>query len=319
MFNRRTLLSLFVISGVGLAVFVAGCSDAKDPWGGKPTPHVLVSVPPLYSFAKSVAGSHGDVRSICTTTGPHGYGEHVSINDNALLGHATRFFTVGLKLDDQFADAMVSATDKGNIRVALGNKLPEAMKLKDSEGEADMHVWLGTPQAIAMVEMIRDELKAADPANKDDYDRNAAAYVTELEKLHDDGVQMLKDKKHRRLISFHESLGYFAKEFDIEIIDVIEDGPGVEPGAKKMLELVGRCAAEIKEHGRVVIAVEPQYPTSQSAAALKEALKKKGESYDHVVLIEIDPLETAEAKDLSADLYVKTMRKNLEELAKNLP
>ena len=44
------------------------------------------------------------------------------------------------------------------------------------------------------------------------------------------GEKVLKDKKDRRIISFHESLGYFAKEFDITIVDVIEEGPGQEPG-----------------------------------------------------------------------------------------
>src|SRR5262249_12500631 len=126
----------------------------------------------------------------------------------------------------------------------------------------------------------------------------------------DDGVEMLKNKKDRRIISFHDSLEYFAKEFGVEIVGVIEM-PGQEPGSKEMSKLVDKC---LKEDVRI-IAVEPQYPEA-SATAIKNALKDKGKT---AVLVEIDPLETAEPKDLSAGLYVAKMRENLKNLADNLP
>jgi ABC-type Zn uptake system ZnuABC Zn-binding protein ZnuA len=322
MFTRRNVLSAVAVVALGSAVWLIGCSEAKDPWDGKPTPHVLVTVPSLYSFAKSVAGEHGEVKCLCTETGPHHYKE--TANDNRALRDATLFFTVGLGLDDKFADRMVKAVSKDSGRVELGEELPDKMKLKAREehdekdakgdehhhGDIDPHVWLGTPQAVAMVETIRDKLKEADKAHAQDYDKNAEAYVAELKKLHDDGVKMLAGKKDRRIISFHDSLEYFAKEFGIEIVDVIEM-PGKEPITKDLSRLVDRC---LKEDVRI-IAVEPQYP-EVSATAIKNALKEKGKT---VVLVEIDPLETAEPDKLSAGLYVETMRKNLKNLADQLP
>ena len=44
MFSRRTALLLLLLCGLGSAVWVAGCSEAKDPWEGKPTPHLVVTV-----------------------------------------------------------------------------------------------------------------------------------------------------------------------------------------------------------------------------------------------------------------------------------
>jgi zinc transport system substrate-binding protein len=326
MFSRRNALWCLLFAGLGSAVWFVGCSRAPDPWESKPTPHVLVSVPPLYSFAKSVAGNHGDVKCLCTENGPHHF--DYSQTDLFILRGATRYFTIGLNLDDKFSDKMMKATEtSADKQIELGEKLPKNLQLaaghehdekegkKDEHdhGDIDPHVWLGTPQAIQMVEMIRDELKKADPANAADYDKNAAAYVKELKKLHEDGLALLKGKTNKKIISFHESLGYFAKEFGIDIVDVIEDIPSSEPDISKIRKLVNEC----KEKDVRVIAVEPQYPTSTSAAALLKELKDAGKT--DVQLVEIDPLETAAAKDLAADLYIKTMRMNLENLAKSLP
>ena len=325
MFTRRTVLSCLVVAALGSAVWLAGCSEAKDPWEGKPSPHVLVTIPPLYSFAKSVAGDHGAVICLCTETGPHHY--ETSTTDLRALRGATVFFTVGLGLDDKFTDRMVNTIpEKKDARVELGEKLPAALKLKpreehdekdakhghEHEGDFDPHVWLGTPQAIKMVELIRDELKKADKDHAKDYDQNAEAYIKELKELHDEGVKMLKGDK-KRIISFHDSLEYFAKEFDIEIVDVIEKGPGQEPGSKEMRELVDKC---VKDDVRI-IAVEPQYPRTSAAATILAELKKKGKT--DVALVEIDPLETAKANELSADWYVKKMRQNLKNLSEKLP
>jgi ABC-type Zn uptake system ZnuABC Zn-binding protein ZnuA len=319
--NRRAVLSFLVVGSVGFVIWVAGCSDAPPVWT-KPEPHILVSVPPLYSFAKSVAGEHGEVQCLCKETGPHHFDN--SDRDMRLLNGATRFFTVGLGLDDKFSDKMFKASDKKSatdVYIKLGEKLDDKLKLEGEHDEKDAghahkhqtdpHVWLGNKQAIAMVEMIRDELKKADPKNKDAYDKNAKAYIEELEKLKKEGDELLKHAKERKIISFHESLGYFAKDFDIDIVDVIEEGPGDEPGSKKMNDLIARC----KEHKVRLIAVEPQYPTTGAATVLTRELKREG---IEVKLVEIDPLETASEKDLSAGLYIKVMRENLENLSKAL-
>jgi zinc transport system substrate-binding protein len=308
MLTRRTAFLLLFLLGLGLSVSLVGCTPATDPWGGKPTPHVLVSVPPLYSFAKSITGEHGQVECLCKDVGPHGY--QYSLTDKRLLSGATCFISVGPGLDDKFGDDLMKTRPDAE-RLVLSDKLPADLKLEGEHG-ADPHLWNGTPQAIAMVQLIRDELKKIDEAHKDKYDENATAYIEELKKLHDYGVKLFKGKKNRKIISFHESLGYFAKEFDIEIVDVIEDIPGGEAAVEKIRKLVKECMDKDVH----VIAVEPQYPTTTAASLIMKELEAKGKK--DVYLIEIDPLETAPEKELTAELYIKTMRKNLDLLSASL-
>jgi zinc transport system substrate-binding protein len=321
-----------------MALSLAGCVKSEPAWKGRNgPPRVVVTIPALDNFVRNVAGKNAGVICLCTDKGPHHY-EYNPV-DAMVLREADLFFAVGMTLDDKFADPMRTESHNANLRyVKLGDRLPDKLKLKGEDeehhkgeaghehghahahdhGEFDPHVWLGIPQAIAMVETIRDELKTVDPSHAEVYDRNAEEYTKVLKKLHSDGKEMLKGKKAPKIVAFHESLTYFGDSFGLEIVGAIERAPGEEPTQGHMKKLVEEC----KEHNVHVIAVEPQYPKATSA----EVLKKEGGLKD-LVLIDVDPLETADTKELTEDKkelknpdwYEKKMRQNLKNLADNLP
>ncbi len=333
------------VAAVALASGLPGCKRSTTAWqnrGGPP--RVVVTIPALDNFVRNVGGDHVGVVCLCTTQGQHHY--QYNAQDAILLREADLFFAVGLSLDDKFADPIHIESHNPNLQyVKLGEKLraddekrKEKLLLRLEEphehgkeeehehehehqhGDYDPHIWLGIPQAIAMVEIIRDELKKIDPKNEADYDKNASKYIEKLKKLQDYGKDQLKDKKNRKIIAFHESLGYFAKSFDVEIVDVLELMPGSEASQKHLMKLVEEC----KEKDVRVIAVEPQYPQESSAKQLLQAVKEKNKAIEPVV---IDPLETTEKADLkedekelkSPDWYDKKMRENLQKLDKALP
>jgi ABC-type Zn uptake system ZnuABC Zn-binding protein ZnuA len=310
----RLLYPLLACTGVlVLAIGMGGCLKPPDDWAGKGgPPRVLVSFPPVYSFVKSVGGDQVGVISLCTTSGPHHFeGE---AQDHRLLARADLLFANGLMLDDKFIDPLAQGrADTPNFLVKLGDGLPHDLLDKfEDENRTDPHVWLGIPQAEKMVNEIRDNLSRVDTAHKSEYAANAAKYQEALDRLHKYGEEKLKDKKDKPFISFHDSLHYFAKSYDLKIAAVIEIEPGVAPSPGELEKLV----KTIQKENIHVIAVEPQYPTSGPAETLKAELKSKG--FPDIELVEIDPLETAEAKDLTADLYERTMRQNIDNLAKHL-
>ena len=150
-------------------------------------------------------------------------------------------------------------------------------------------------------------------AHHKDYDENATAYIEKLKKLREYGNEILAKKKIK-LVSFHDSLEYFAKTYGLTIVDVIEITVGDPPTPKQMADLVDTCKKENVE----IIAVEPQFPRSTSARTLQDELRNKKQK---VKLIEIDPLETYHQRTdkfpLDADWYEKKIRANLEAL--NIP
>jgi ABC-type Zn uptake system ZnuABC Zn-binding protein ZnuA len=324
--RRRTVALLFLASFAG-AAGLSGCARDADPWEGKPgPPRVVVSFPPLYSFVKTVGGKHVGAISLCTTTGPHQYKYNPA--DTACLKGADLLFSNGLALDDRFTDRLQINCGNARLRhVKLGEHLKSSLLLdfpkgerreqgeeEDEHGLYDPHVWLGIDQARAMVEQIRDELVKADEAHTKDYEENAEKYLKKLDKLHKGFAKELADKKNKKIVTFHDSLRYFARSFGLEIAQSFETGPGDDPAAKRMTELVDLCLKDKP----AAIAVEPQYATTPSAEVLlRELQNKKAKTR----LVEIDPLETATREELesSDDWYFFKMRENLRTLVKQLP
>jgi len=313
------LLTLMVV-----AVSVSGC-QSESVWPDRAGPKVVVSFAPLYSFASTVAGDDAVVQTLMSTQGPH----HFDPNPNQarLLYGADLFFVSGLGLEERTAQRMVEGVANSRLKfIELGKRIPEDRLLEghcshdhgpghsheEHEHEVDPHVWLGIDHAKQYVAAICEELKAIDPGNAANYERRAAEFLGRLDALKQEGQELLKGKSNRKFVSFHESLNYFADTFGLEIVEVIQKTPGREPTAKELDKLIETC---VKNRVRV-IAVEPQYSAQNSAARIVEQLKAKG--VENPVLVEIDPLETANPGELSADWYEKKMRANLRALAEAL-
>jgi ABC-type Zn uptake system ZnuABC Zn-binding protein ZnuA len=166
--------------------------------------------------------------------------------------------------------------------------------------------------ACRMTETIRDELKLANPAGAAEYDRRAGEYIAKLKAIHADGVARLKGKENRRLITMHESMNYFAEAFDLKIAGSIQSAPGQEPSRKKLDQVVKVCL----DKKITVLAVEPQYTTSNAVQAIQRELKAKGGT--ELIVIELDPLETCTTPLPAADFYETKLKANLDALVKAL-
>jgi len=307
-------------------MFLAGCDSGSDPWEGhEGATRVVVTIAPLQSFVQAVGGDRVAVRCLCTTNGPHNY--RPDTRDARVLGKADLLLAIGLTLDESFAEPMLRmARRKDMPYVKLGEQLPESALLEMKHacckhGEHghthhhdkwDPHLWLGIPQAIRLVELIRDELTRIDAAGAESYRLNTTAYVAKLTTLHNNGKAAIAACAVRRIVSFHAALEYMASSFGFEIADVIEEGPGDEPTPGHLTDLVKVCSDPNKPVG--AISVEPQYPSSSSATIVQRELKQKKIT---VPLVMIDPLETADPRELAREggnWYVERMRLNIEAL-----
>jgi ABC-type Zn uptake system ZnuABC Zn-binding protein ZnuA len=326
--GTRTSLAvkLAAVAFLAAAVLLPGCRGPDNPWekvpGGRP--RVLTSFAPIYCFAKAVAGPDVAVLSLLTNRGPH---DHSADADDLLAAKKADLFLInGLTIDD-FATKVAnsSGNSKADLIQKLGDGIPTAQLIRFSEaehthahgekcdcahGEYDPHVWLGVPEAICMVNRVADLLSEHDPARKDGYRARADAYVKRLNQLLADGNKAFKGKKNRKFITNHHSFRYFARAFGLEVLDSIQMQPGVEADGAQLARLVKLC----KENDVRVIGVEPQY----NRAAAETLLNSLRKDLPDLVIVELDPIETAPPERLSPDYYLERMRQNVENLAKHL-
>ena len=110
---------------------------------------------------------------------------------------------------------------------------------------------------------------------------------------------------HKDIVTFHEAFPYFAEEFGLHIIGVIEREPGSEPTPEELETTID----QVNELPVKVLFTEPQYSPSAAETIARETGAK---------IYELDPVVTGEATPDAMDAYLDAMRKNMEVLKQAL-
>ncbi len=128
----------------------------------------------------------------------------------------------------------------------------------------DPHVWLSPIEVERQARAIHAALVDLDPANEDDYDRNLAAFVQDIETLRKDIEATLADVPQRKFMVFHPAWGYFARDFDLEMLPV--EIHGREPSAAELAMLI----REAREENIRVIFAQPEFSTAAAETIADE-------------------------------------------------
>lgn len=90
-------------------------------------------------------------------------------------------------------------------------------------GDADPHTWFSIDAVIAWTHTIEETLQTMDPAHVQEYAANAEGYRAELAALKAELTAQVDQipPAERKLVTDHEALGYFAHEYDFEIIGTV--------------------------------------------------------------------------------------------------
>lgn len=107
----------------------------------------------------------------------------------------------------------------------------------------------------------------------------------------------LKDISHRDIVTFHEAFPYFAQEFNLNIIEVIEREPGTEPTPQELENII----KDVNKLPSKILFTEPQY----SPAAAETIARETGAR-----IYTLDPIVTGEANEQAFDAYINTMKQN---------
>ena len=291
-----SIIALLLISIVLTACSGNGRAPSKDD-----ETLIVTSFYPMYIFTSNIAKGIEGVR-VTNMTEPqtgclHDY--QLVPADLKTLEKADIFVINGAGMES-FMDKVISQLPDLTVIEASKNM----NLIQDEAGEDNPHAWVSVSGAIEEVQNIADALIKADPTNKEAYEKNSRMYIEKLENLKSKMVDALKDVKIRDIVTFHEAFPYFAQEFDLNIVSVVEREPGSEPSAGELAGII----RDIKEKGVKVLFAEPQYsPKAADSIALQTGAK---------VYI-LDPVVTG-PEDALPDSYEKAMEKNLEVLIEAL-
>ncbi|MFH0702986.1 MAG: metal ABC transporter substrate-binding protein [bacterium] len=294
----KSAVGFFVM--VLLCLIFTGCGANKS-YNYKTKDFVIVtSFYPIYISTINITKDIPDINVINMTKPQTGCLHDYSITpDDLKTLEKAEVFVINDAGMESFMDKVIK--QQPQLKIINASKGIKLLKNK-SDGEFNPHVWVSISNVILQVKNIDEQLTKFDPKNAAKYHKNANIYIAELNKEKEKMHKALDKVKNHNIITFHEAFPYFAEEFNLNIVDVIEREPGSEPNARELKETIDIVK---KDKVRSLFA-EPQYP----AKAVRTIAEETGAK----VYI-LDPAVTGELKE---DAYIKIMDNNLKVLQEAL-
>ena len=285
----------FLIIVMLMCLLISGCNDGKGTDGKF---RIVTSFYPMYLHTINLTKGINDVEVVNLTKPQTGclHDYQLTTEDMKTLSTANVFVANGFGMES-FLDKAAEVSDLKVIDLSKASDINPI----ETNGEINPHVWLSITYAKRQVIELSNQLSQIDPDHSADYKKNALEYVTKLDELRDEMHIELDVLPNKDIVTFHEAFPYFAKEFDLNIIDVVEREPGTEPSPKELAETIDK----LKTLPVKVIFTEPQY----SPNAAETIANETGAN-----IYTLDPIVTGEAAEENADDYINKMLKNKETL-----
>ncbi len=259
--KKTILIALIALAGLTGALLLLNFKQKPQA----PTNQILVAatIPPVGDMVWQIAGA--DSGLMVMTILPPGASPHTyepTPEDMRDLQNARLIFTIGHGLDDwaesltiNLPQAEIITMDQGlNLREHDHGHEEDELKEEDREENKDPHYWLSIKNAKIMAGNIAQALITLDPANEKLYAENLADYMDELNYTDETIKHKFRDFEKRNILTYHNAWGYFADDYDLNVIGAFEVNPGQEPTIDQLSEL----QTKIKNYGLHTIFIEPQ-------------------------------------------------------------
>lgn len=298
-----------VIIILAAVMLLAGCTGkpASRQSGNDGELTVVTSFYPIYLHTINIAGGIPGVKVLNMTQPQTGclHDYQLTPSDMKLLEQADIFVVNGAGMESFLDKVINQLPDVKIVEASKGIELIPEEHGEDDGESFNPHVWVSVSGAIEQVDNIAEQLAELDRDNADRYRSNAHAYIEKLEALRDKMHSVLDGLSNRKIITFHEAFTYFAKEFNLETVAVIEREPGSEPSAAELADTIDK----VREAGIKALFAEPQYPSKAADTIARETGAK---------VYMLDPVVTGEADGEDPDAYIRIMENNLKVLEEAL-
>jgi ABC-type Zn uptake system ZnuABC Zn-binding protein ZnuA len=193
---------------------------------------------------------------------------------------------------------LAEGIDESNAWVYLEGEEHDAAATDVHEhGGSDPHIWLDPKGAAIYVDRIAARVAAELPERVMEIESARDAGLAEIAALDEElrvGFAAV-DASARKIVTFHDAFGYFARAYEIEIVGVAVEAPGQEPSAKEIAALIDA----IKAAGVTSVFSEAQFPSK----VLNQVAAETGATV-------LENLYSDALGDAPANSYLGAMRAN---------
>jgi len=213
----------------------------------KEEPEIIgVSIVPQETFLKAVVGNNYEIITLIPP-GSSPTSHQPSIRTLQKLSEAELYFSIDVPTEvsnirpmlkeyenlkiidladqvDEMYPARYFSTDDADDDHNHDNAT-EATEDDDHNHEGrDPHIWLSPKRAIAMVEIMTQELIKTYPEDESVFTENSKKYIKKLEDLDEYIQSKVAEAEIKDFIIFHPSYGYLADDYGLNMIEIEYDG-----------------------------------------------------------------------------------------------
>jgi ABC-type Zn uptake system ZnuABC Zn-binding protein ZnuA len=265
---------------------------------------VLASTTMIADMAQQIAGDKLAVESLLPLGGdPHIY--EPTPTDVQRVTQAQLILVNGLTLEGWMKELIDNSGSKAKIVTVTEGVA--ALTSAEHKGAADPHAWMTASNGMIYTNNILKAVCALDPADTNYFEKNAAAYTSELQNLD----TYMKEKiaqipeRQRILITSHDAFHYYGLRYGLRLESVLGTSTDADVQTSDIIRLIN----VIKNSGVTAIFVE----STINPKLLKQIAK------DNKVIIGgslfADSMGDAQS---GADSYLKMLRHNTDVLANSL-
>ncbi len=297
MLNRRNFITSTAAAALCLAV-PANAQDSKIP--------VVATFSILGDFVREVGGDRIDL-SLLVGPGSDAHVYAPAPGDAKKLAAAKLVVQNGLGFEGWIGRLIKASNTKARIVVATRGvkpiKAPHGADHGHHHVENDPHAWQNVANAKVYITNIRDGLIAVDPAGKEAYSANAAAYLGKLDALEKDVRDAIAKipQANRKVITNHEAFAYMGAAYGLRFIAP----QGISTDAAPSAQSVARIIRQIRQEKIPAVFVENVADTRLAERIAKESGAKLGGT------LFSDQLSPAGGP---AGTYIDMVRHNIREL-----
>lgn len=320
----KKILALLLALWIPAAV-LSGCVPQDDSAASNKL-NIVTTIFPAYDWVREILGAETDRAEITMLldSGVDLHSYQPTVDDIVKISDCDLFLYVGGESDGWVDDALKNAPNKDRKVIRLLDVLGDSAKAEETvagmqeeehdheeEAEYDEHIWLSLKNAQVLVAAISEALQETDPARKDTYAANAAAYVEKLSALDGEYRAAVDSGKYKTLLFGDRfPFRYLADDYGLDYYAAF---PGCSAETEASFETVSFLAGKMDALGLpCVLTIEGTQHKIAETIVQNTAQKNQQ-------VLTMDSMQAVTANDAASGVsYLSIMEKNLSVLKKAL-
>ena len=248
---RSAKLWVILLAALAIPACGGGTSDqSQDGDQGDQRLKVVTTVSPITSIVENIGGSRIQLEGVV----PEGVNSHTfeaTPSMAKLMARADLIIFNGLFLEEPTLALAKANKQDETVILSLGEQAISRddwqfdFTFPETAGHPNPHLWPDPNLGLRYAELVHGQLAAMDPDN-------ATYYTVNLERFRDRIVQMDRairaavatvPEQNRKLLTYHDSWAYFAKQYGLEVIGAVQPSNFSQPSVKEVAGLIDQVKA----------------------------------------------------------------------------